>query len=444
MSVYTLKEHEEKKLYDVSKIVESAVLVRPTVEESNFTQMIESAKNSTSKRKLIVEMEAIHVGITANGTMYTEEGLKNGISSWTHPYNKPVLTHHNQHSGETIGRILSAKYSTETKSGRKGLIFTVEITDPDAQEKVLDGRYQTVSIGATTDKVTCNICGTNRAESWCDHWKGRTYEGQTCHFIVGDTFGQEVSYVNVPADQDAGNLSVSELYGENVQESYINGIIQMTQESVYSIDNPTINLFESINDELKEQLQQSWQNTKPTQQKEGSISMELKEFLAEKFGSELSEADIQGKIETILNENKKLNKDLEESTSQLGKATIEKSKVEEQLQEKAQENEKLLNEQIELKKQLQDTLIEKVVDLKISLHKPDVMAVTREEAITAHASRTKESLENTLEDLLLEAKDIPERGSVPNPAQPQENQKKKIGLNESIDILKGAFGQKKK
>src|SRR5690606_15407102 len=117
----------------------------------------------------------IHVGKTRNSTFYTEEGLKGGLKSWTQPYNKPVLTHHNAHDGEPIGRILEAQYSDQTLSGKSGLIFTVEITDPTAVEKVLDGRYHTVSIGASTDKVTCNICGTDRTEEWCEHYPGRRY-----------------------------------------------------------------------------------------------------------------------------------------------------------------------------------------------------------------------------------------------------------------------------
>ncbi len=451
--MYTLAEHNSKQLIkSIDKLTEDASLVAPIISESNRQILQESAKSSKG-RKLIVQMEGIHVGKTANSTFYTEQGLKNGLSSWTHPYNKPVLTHHEQHSGEPIGRILKAEFSESTKSGRKGLVFTVEVTDPIAQEKVLDGRYQTVSIGASSNKVSCNICGTDRTQEWCEHWKGNTYDGQECHFIVGDTFGEEVSYVNIPADSDAGNVSIESVETGDTTEhthtsecNHVNGIIQITDDSAYLANNPTVNLMESVNDDMKQMIQGFAKKT-TEQKKGGTISMQLNEFLQEKFGA-ISEDEMQSKLVESFKENETLKNDLKEAQATVGVITVEKSKIQENYNQVETEKAALLQEADELKAQLHKGLVERVVELKRSLNKPDVMAVTVEEAVEEHATRSKESLENTLTDLLAESKSLQvEKGSVQNPGQShveegKDGKNKNMDIEQGFNILKAAFSGK--
>ena len=259
MMIYTLKEHEQKALFPKNEKFTEAIGTIQKIESDKIAQLSESTKGKKDK-KLIVKMEAIHVGRTRNFTYYTEEGLKNGLNSWTQPYQKPVLTHHNEYSGEAIGRILEAKYEEATLSGKPGLVFTVEITDPTAQEKVLDGRYQTVSIGASTDKVTCNICGTDRTEDWCEHYPGRTYgEGddkQTAHFIVGTTYGREVSYVNTPADENAGNRSISVEESTNNTHAVHTEMYQMAEGMLLNLNNPSLNLYEGLQEDAKKLVDQ--------------------------------------------------------------------------------------------------------------------------------------------------------------------------------------------
>lgn len=451
--MYTLAEHNSKQLIkSVDKLTEDAALIAPEISESNRQILQESAKGSNG-RKLIVQMEGIHVGKTANSTFYTEQGLKNGLSTWTHPYNKPVLTHHEQHSGEPIGRILKAEFSESTKSGRKGLVFTVEITDPTAQEKVLDGRYQTVSIGASTNKVTCNICGTDRTQEWCEHWKGSSYDGQECHFVVGDTFGEEVSYVNIPADSDAGNISVQSVEAGSTTEhihtsecSHVNGIIQVTDNSAYMANNPNVNLMESVNDDMKQMIK-GFANKTTEQKKGGTISMQLNEFLQEKFGA-ISDDEMQSKLAESFKEKETLKNDLKEAQAAVGVISVEKSKIQESYNQAETEKETLLKEANELKAQIHKGLVERVVELKRSLNKPDVMAVTVEAAVEEHATRSKESLENTLNDLLAESKSLQvEKGSVLNPGQGQveegkDDKNKNMDIEQGFNILKAAFSGK--
>ena len=453
---YSLNEHQAKKLLTDNNLTES-VGITGKINPETIQQLNESAKDKGS-RKLIVQMEAIHVGRTANYTFYTEQGLRDGLESWTHPYNKPVLTHHNSHNGEAIGRILKAEYAESTMSGRKGLIFTCEITDPDSVERVLDGRYQTVSIGATTDKVTCNICGTDRTQEWCEHWRGDDYEGQTCHFVIGTTMGREVSYVNVPADENAGNISVSvqDDAPDNTNESVDMQIFQIAEGLMESVKLPGVNLYESATDDIR-QLVDGLVKTN-----EGSATTmfykldENGKQVLDESGQPipLTEAEIKEKLTEAQKEVKKLKTDLSEAQSTLATITVEKSKVDAQLVEATSETTRLTTENADLVAKAHKVLAEKVVDMKMLLRKADVVGVTPEEALEAHIKRTEESLTDAVTDLQNEMKNSSVVvGTVPNPGgegadndpkqQQQQQQSEKTTVAEAVSMFSNMFKAKK-
>jgi len=456
---YTLNEHQAKSKVSGKDLLESVGVIGK-IKPETVIKLTESAKGK-SNRKLIVQMEAIHVGRTANYTFYTEEGLKNGLTSWTHPYNKPVLTHHNSHNGEAIGRILRAEYAEATASGRKGLIFTCEITDPTAVEKVLDGRYSTVSIGATTDKVTCNICGTDRTQDWCEHWKGDDYDGQTCHYIIGTTEGREVSYVNVPADQDAGNISVSiDDTGADSEESSTLQIFQIAEGLMQNINMPDVNLYESANSEVKEMVD-GLLNTK-----EGSptnVKFKLDEHgnqILDEHGKPIpetvvTEAELQTQLTEAATKITGLEKKLSEAQETLSNVVIEKSKADALLTESQEEVNRLTTENSDLIEKSHKSLAEKVVDMKLTLRKTDVIAGTREEAVVEHIKRTEESLNDAAKDLLAEMQSTTAvRGTVPNPGAPgadnnpadpnEKDQTPNTTIDEAVGMFKGMFGPKQR
>lgn len=453
---YTLTEHQAKKKLSGNDLLESVGIVGK-IKAETVQKLTESAKGK-AKRKLIVQMEAIHVGRTANYTFYTEEGLKNGLESWTHPYNKPVLTHHDSHRGEPIGRILRAEYTESTISGRKGLIFTCEITDPVAIEKVLDGRYSTVSIGATTDKVTCNICGTDRTQEWCEHWKGDEYDGQTCHFIVGTTMGREVSYVNVPADENAGNFSVSiedTEEGESAESAL--QIFQIAEGLMQNTRLPDVNLYESVDEEVKTLVdgllkisEGSAPKVKFKLNESGQVVNESGEVVAEsleKLHTSLTEATTELKT---------TKKSLQEAQATLSTTVIEKTKVESQLTESQNEVNRLTTENADLVAKAHKALAEKVVEMKLALRKSDVVGVTQEEAVAEHIKRTEESLSDAVKDLQVEMKNTNgQRGIVPNPGAAgednnpngntdEQNKLTTMGVDEAVGMFKGMFSPKRK
>lgn len=467
--LYTLEEHEAKSL--VPKEFEESRGMTAKINKESINVLQESAKGK-NKRKLIVKMEAIHVGRTRNSTFYTEEGLKGGLKSWTQPYNKPVLTHHNSYDGEPIGRILNAEYSEQTLAGKGGLIFTVEVTDPDAIEKVLDGRYQTVSIGATTDKVTCNICGTDRTEEWCAHYPGKKYDEQSCHFIIGNTYGREVSYVNTPSDVDAGNRSVevvNESGKEETEESATMEIFQMAEGLYQDASNPEVNLYEHLNDDVRamvdlmtkvqegsnKDMDKDKLKDKDPEQKESNqtgVEPEQKEGEGQEGKDEIKENVDKNQItditeaQTVINDLTEKVSRLQESVSNL---VLEKQKMDSALTTAEAEVNTLTQENARLLEERHSALAEQVVNLKRDLRRADVIGATHEEAVQEHVKRTSESLEDTLKDLIAESKrdKRPEPGSVENPGlseQDNKDQKKdSMTFNEAESLLKNMFSRKK-
>jgi len=208
--------------------------------KENFELNKSSQNNTTSVRisesifnqqeeKLIVKIEAIHAITTGNYNTYLSKELRGdfekhtGVYSWTYPYCKPVLTHHNSSDGEPIGRVIEAEYKETSLAGPPVILLTVEISDKDAIEKIQDGRYQTVSIGGYAEHAFCSICGHDWIEDgWGEHWPGHKYDGEIARLeMTGLTF-IEVSFVNVPADSYARIVDIEESESGDIEtnESY--------------------------------------------------------------------------------------------------------------------------------------------------------------------------------------------------------------------------------
>lgn len=178
---------------------------------------------------LLPRIEAIHAGRTKNFHNYLAEKLKgdpekkSGVYSWTSPYNKPVIYNHDTET-EATGRVITAAYAEYTSNGGPGIIIIPKITDKKAIQAIKDGRLLTVSVGATTDSIICSITGKDiLKDGFTGYQKGEYYDGKLCEWILGDVWFDEVSWVNVPADENAqvmdiGSYSKNES-GENSPES---------------------------------------------------------------------------------------------------------------------------------------------------------------------------------------------------------------------------------
>jgi hypothetical protein len=164
--------------------------------------------------------------------------------TWTYPQLRPFQIHHDDHA-DPVGRITSGKYipyvptgsdsvsevstlfqdaaskqdmldaaqmleetgvlSAETWKGVGEMRLEAIITDSDAIEKILDGRYQGISITQRPRQALCSICGTDWVKESCTHSRGVKDEetGRTMYLVVGDTTYDECSAVNRPADGHA-------------------------------------------------------------------------------------------------------------------------------------------------------------------------------------------------------------------------------------------------
>lgn len=232
-----------------------------------------------TKPFLRVGLDATRSGSIINYRMYHAPRVRKAIPGWTSPQPKPVLVHHRQDDGWTqaadpIGRVHGAKFvplvpenelNTDymtAKRGGKGsgmTLLDVDIVDDDAIQKVIDKRYLTVSTSQTTPGIACSICGKHPFLHGCEHYPGRNYELEEgspiwqvlnkskkdaekkrplweCFYIWdGEIRNREVSFVNIPAQEYAGVLSVT-IMGEDSDQ------FQSTPFDVYNgaFDHPGV------------------------------------------------------------------------------------------------------------------------------------------------------------------------------------------------------------
>lgn len=192
-----------------------------TIKESVIRPISQSSYSDDSDNKLIVEIEAVHTYpyVTRNSTRYAYQGLEDSLSEWTHPYNIPIIMHHNDQDGQIIGRAIDARLGdSERLVGSKALFITAEILDEKAQKDIKSGLLSTVSIGMTGHDVRCSICGQDLNEGPCEHVRGESYDGQTCCWDFFSMSPIELSYVIVPSDKYAKNIKVYD-DGEYEQQS---------------------------------------------------------------------------------------------------------------------------------------------------------------------------------------------------------------------------------
>jgi hypothetical protein len=228
-----------------------------------FEKIKDADIKKLDSKGLKVRIAATHAGVlTRNNMFYLPDKMKKGTPTFLEDYGKPVLKHHNEKQ-DNIGRVIDAvyvdtsgtirdvvkdssfsdssfrdfcdgkmpfsyqvdfvrKYLNKSIQDSKSLIesgayiglghiqIIVDIVDPDAIQKFLDGRYLTGSVGARTNKAVCSICKQNWTESGpCEHEPGTVYDEKKCVLITGDFFYDEYSMVNSPADRQS---RVLELY----------------------------------------------------------------------------------------------------------------------------------------------------------------------------------------------------------------------------------------
>lgn len=336
-----------------------------------------------SKDSIIQIIEGIHAGPTRNFTWYTEEALKTSIPSWTKPYLRPLIMHHNEKDGKIIGRILSVEYKTQnTRSNTPALEFTCNVPDKQGIEEIKDGRLNTVSIGVIAHDVRCSICGEQveiideYGNTACGHNKGSVYDNEVCYWKIYKMEAKELSYVIVPSDIYAHNvktIDASQYNKQYIKESNIEGVAINMSEQVKDVKEGKIKAT-VIDEEVKNQTVVAGEDAKGEEVK--------------------AEPEAESKKEEVKEEPKEDPKDKE----------IEDLKKE--LEAKVQEIEKLIAE----KDAVANDLIKVKAELEVSISKVEEISnsLTAKEAELASEVALKEAVENELAEAKLSIREAKE------------------------------------
>lgn len=371
----------------------------------------ESAKTDELPKKLIVTVEAIHAGMTKNRTFYPADNLEQSVESWLNPYEKPVLTHHNSYDGEPTGRVIAAEYKAQSlfKPETATIQLTLEITSPDAIQKVLDKRYMTLSIGGSTSKATCSICGKNLVEEgWCGHSKGRKYDGKEAYWIIGLMEFDEISWVNVPADSNAKVVSIKQ--PEKTSEGRRNESVENVNLGLDDIDAVIAESAEGGADPTPAAPTEGTEQTPadPAAPAEGTEGTEENPEAPAESNTKTPEEllqEAQAQIDALTKERddaltENTNLASENDTLKAEKTTLE-TQVNEMTSELTQtkaERDTFRDRNIKLAKTAQRIMAERAADLRIVLG--ESKKEDREAILTEYAATPARMLEATIQGLL--------------------------------------------
>lgn len=242
-----------------------AVDLKPAEVSQGVKDFYSNPTNQGNLQPLKIRIAATHAGkVTRNNGFYLPHKMRDGAGSFTKQYNKPIQVHHEE-KRDPIGRVIASSYVDTSSAIRdsfdgltwkdsvrtmtrifdgfvKGTLSQRElydvanqyfiqdsnrledpdyeglgyielvalISDSDAIQKILDGRYLTGSVGASTNQAVCSVCRQDWAEEGqCDHKPGKVYDDTRCVLIAGDLNYEEYSFVNKPADRHSKVIEVN-------------------------------------------------------------------------------------------------------------------------------------------------------------------------------------------------------------------------------------------
>lgn len=368
---------------------------------------------------IMVEIEGIHAApfATRNYTRYTPNCLKKSVASWTNPYRRPLIKHHNEEDGEIIGRICEAKYITKnTRSETPALLFTVNIPGEQAKADVKSGLLETTSIGVIAHSVKCSICGQELANGeTCEHERGAIYNGETCYWDIHEMEAKELSYVIVPSDMYAKNIDI---YPATASNSKVKAFAESLNQDL----NLTKGDITDMPEDLKVKLQES-------EAKVTALTQEV---------TELKEAATQTseKIAELEKTNSDLTTIKESLEQELEGLKTEKDDLTQKMTEAAQMREGLEAQVAEVKAELKEALVQNFVTMREALGHSDV-------DVEAVKNRSEESIKDSISDLskdfkeslIKKDKDISNLGNtLQNPSLKESEEKKDVKEVETVDL----------
>lgn len=480
--------------------------IKANVKEGNKKLVFSDSGEVKSGTSLICSVPASHAGTLINNRIYPPDKMRKGVKSWTTPYKKPVLTNHDEDS-DPIGRVINAKYTKTARAmdgkdyqpilkatdGYGYVDLTLKITDPEAIQKVMDGRYETVSVRMSTDHAFCSVCNTDWAdEGPCEHMPGKKYDGKLAYMTTGDLTYREVSFVNIPADEfakvegatfeDHGDMEpvgVS-VYANNAEEKILCDMNDDKQSNLYDYlrdvydeeEDVVAHLIDKSSKEDGKSKEDQMSNEKDLT-RDQLIEMDSVKELIQEAKDEASK-ECEDQLKQLKEECEKMseNSDCSELQKQLDEATEkldaaidaqtalskekealadERDGLKSELEKRDAERTTILDENVSLNSELHKLNAERLFDLKAELSKPDVAGIKtiedREKKVEEFAQRSIESLKDQIGDLVIEKTAAPDaikpQAEVENPGVEHEDsgeikdtsKSKKESKTETLDRL---------
>lgn len=373
---------------------------------------------------LMVEIEGIHAApfATRNFTRYTAKCLKESVPTWTYPYRRPLIKHHNEETGEPIGRVIDVEYvSRNTRSNTPALKFSVNVPDKAAAEGVKNGLLSTVSIGIIAHDVRCSICGSPivDAKEGCPegHVRGVPYETdqgtqEVCCWDIHKMEAKELSYVDVPSDMYAKNINY-----------YSAQTSRKTPQLKESLDNniPTKG-EQQMPEDMKAKLEEA--NAKVSE-----LETKVTELTEAKKASESKTAELAESVEKL--------------TAQVAQLTEEKTALEADMKEAAELKESMEKEIADTKAALKESMVDMYVTLRESMgNKVENLDAIKERPVDALKYSIIDMKESLASKQVKKAEEAAKTVELPKTVEDptlKESTESEVQTEKRIDLKEGLY-----
>lgn len=398
-----------------------------------------SYSNKIAKGSIMGEIEGLHSVITRNDTLYTDNAMKKSEKYWTNPYEIPVILHHDEEKGITVGRVKHAYWTDKgTRSNTGALRFLTNIAHKEGIEGIKNGTLSTVSVGVLADEVRCSICNQDiAAYGECDHERGGYYDGEKCYWRIESFEPKELSFVIVPSDPYAHIIDVYEPEKKDLKEN--KGVDKMdTWLDLIRESQEKIDLAESSKKEEKTKtLEDEKEETKEKEEDKKSDDNDMHaDGNEDNKGEKESEEDKNN--DEGDNDNKEDESKGEEDKD--GEANSKTEEVEDKKEESTEENKETTKEEEKevepVKKELDEEVKKDIEVEKTDIYKNMKVAL---DAVTSENAMLKKELEAIKAQLKTE---VTLKESAENTIIQMKTEKKKVlvskvnKLRESMNLEK--------
>lgn len=386
-------------------------------------QITDSANNSDPIVALDVTFEATHSGRNLNYAEYQSDSMEKDAATFLVPFRKPLIKNHDMYE-EPLGRAVDVQFGRSILNEDKDTIAVkFRVTDKEAVPKFLDGRYGTLSIGASANHVKCQICGQDivkdgQFKKFCGHWRGETYNGVACYWTSRDLVYKEGSVVNAPADHWAQVIEIKaytqsqlDALSDNAQKETVSNATEEdaakdTGVNIADSEDPAAIIDSLLTEDGEKAAAEGEGDTSTEENEDGEGSGEGEDGGAEEGSATGEEGDGEGqneltevrsqldaanaRIAELEADLAKANTDLNDATAKIVDLEAAKKTSDEQATLFKNQAVKLA---IKVKDDLIETIVTKMVDSK------EITDEQADETKTALKSKTTKELEDKLNSL---------------------------------------------